>query len=48
VRGSGFVRDLEKLNAAVLLGWRVVAGDTAMALDGRLADLLEHLVRSAT
>jgi hypothetical protein len=47
VRGSGFIRDLEKLNAAVLLGWRIVAGDTMMALDGRLADLLEQLVKAS-
>jgi hypothetical protein len=47
VRGSGFVRDLEKLNAHVLPGWRVAAGDTAMALDGRLADLIEQLVKGA-
>src|SRR6185437_4995976 len=44
VRGAGFLNDIEKQNTLTLLGWRVVAGDTAMALDGRLADLVEQLM----
>jgi len=34
-RGAGYERDCEKLNAAVLLGWRVLRFTTGMVEDGR-------------
>ena len=33
-RGAGFVKDMEKYNAAVLLGWRVLRFTPDQVLDG--------------
>lgn len=33
-RGAGYEKDLEKYNAAVLMGWRVLRYSTAMVMDG--------------
>lgn len=41
VRGDGFERDCEKLNAAALLGWRVLRFTTSMVQDGRALVALE-------
>jgi very-short-patch-repair endonuclease len=39
-RGSGIARDYEKLNLALLQGWRVLQVDTKMVKDGRAIGLL--------
>ena len=39
-RGAGFERDCEKLNTAVLLGWRVLRFTTGMVLDGRALETI--------
>ena len=44
-RGRGFEDDCEKQNAAMLLGWRIFRGTTAMAVDGRLAQVVEEAMR---
>lgn len=42
VRSQGYLGDMEKYNAAMLLGWRVLRVSTRMVADGRaLALLLE-------
>ena len=33
-RGAGFVKDMEKYNAAVLLGWRLLRFTPSQVLDG--------------
>lgn len=38
--GSGFLRDLEKLNEAAVLGWRVVRVTPAMVYDGSAQTLI--------
>lgn len=45
VRGAGFERDCEKLNLAVLKGWRVLRFTTAMVNDGRALSCLELLLK---
>lgn len=42
VRGAGYAADLEKYNAAVLAGWRVLRVTTAMAQDGSVVELLRR------
>lgn len=41
VRGQGFEGDIEKYNAAVLDGWRVLRFTTAMVEDGRALETIE-------
>ena len=40
-RGSGFMRDLEKYNKAVLLGWRVLRYSPEQMMDEAIRDLKE-------
>ena len=40
VRGKGFEKDLEKYNAAALLGWRVLRFTGDMVRDGRAIDVI--------
>ena len=46
-RGSGFVKDCEKYNTAVLLGWKVLRFPTHMVMDNTaiefLAEVLDEL-----
>jgi hypothetical protein len=39
--GAGFLADIEKYNAAVLAGWRVLRVTTGMVDDGRAVALVE-------
>jgi very-short-patch-repair endonuclease len=41
-RGAQIARDMEKQNAAVMLGWRVLRFDTHMVGDGRAVDVIEE------
>ena len=41
-RGSGFEKDMEKLNTAALLGWRVFRVSQGMVKDGRAVQVLEQ------
>lgn len=40
-RGKGFENDCEKLNAASVLGWRVLRATSAMVKDGRALQAVE-------
>ena len=44
-RGVGFERDMEKLNLALLHGWRVARFSTSMVADGRALGVLEQLLK---
>lgn len=44
VRGVGYAKDCEKLNAAVLRGWRVLLFTTEMVEDSTAVDTLEELL----
>lgn len=41
-RGAGFLRDVEKLNEAALLGWRVLRCTPDEAASGKVLDLLKR------
>jgi very-short-patch-repair endonuclease len=41
-RGEGFERDLEKLNTAALIGWRVLRVTPRMIEDGRAIELIRR------
>lgn len=43
-RGSGFVKDIEKYNSAVRLGWRVVRCLPSTLYDAATIDLLRALL----
>jgi very-short-patch-repair endonuclease len=43
-RGTGFENDCVKINAAILLGWRVLRFTPAMIEDGRAIKVLEELL----
>lgn len=45
-RGSGYEQDCEKINEAVLLGWRVLRVTGDMVKDGRALALVERAVSS--
>lgn len=45
VTGAGYSRDLEKLNTALIMGWRVLRVTPAMVEDGRALAWLETLLR---
>jgi len=42
-RGKGYENDMEKLNEAVLRGWRVLRFSTGMVNDGRALGVVERL-----
>jgi len=44
-RGSGFVADCEKYNAAVLAGWKVLRFTEGSVLDGSAVELVARLLR---
>lgn len=44
-RGAGFERDMEKLNLALLHGWRVARFSVAMVRDGRALATLSQLLK---
>lgn len=46
-RGSGLTRDVEKHNAATLLGWRVLRATSNMVRDGRAVTLIEEALAQA-
>lgn len=46
-RGSGYVKDLEKYNAAALLGWRVLRVTTQQVTNGYAAELVRFAVTDA-
>jgi len=41
-RGSGFEKDIEKLNEAALIGWRVLRVTPAMIRDGRAIRIIKR------
>jgi very-short-patch-repair endonuclease len=45
--GLGYERDCEKLNAAVLLGWRVLRVTTNMVRDGRAVAVVAEALTAA-
>lgn len=45
-RGSGFTRNVEKYNAATMLGWRVLRATSNMVRDGRAVTLIEEALES--
>ncbi|WP_298337643.1 hypothetical protein [Ferrimicrobium sp.] len=46
-RGAGYVNDLEKYNAATLLGWRLLRVTPEMVSDGTALSLIEALLNNA-
>lgn len=42
-RGSGFIKDIEKYNAATIMGWRVLRFDPARIQSGAAIDDLKSL-----
>lgn len=44
-RGVGVERDMEKLNEAIVCGWRVLRFSTGMVKDGRALATLERLLK---
>ena len=44
-RGAGIAKDFEKLNEAILLGWRVFQFETGEISNGRAAVLLSRVLR---
>lgn len=44
-RGSGFMRDMEKYNAAALAGWRLLRVTPQMVTNGEARALLERALR---
>ena len=46
-RGAGFAKDCEKLNAAAILGWRVLRFDNHMVRDGRALATIEAALKDA-
>lgn len=45
-RGKGFENDMDKLNEAQILGWRVLRFSTGMVQDGRALGVVERLLRA--
>lgn len=45
-RGAGFVKDLEKMNAAVLAGWRVLRFTPSQVSDGTALNTIERLLKT--
>jgi hypothetical protein len=46
-RGKGFLNDIEKLNAAVVMGWRVVRATPQQVQRGDIFPLLQELLTPA-
>ena len=46
VRGKGFENDMEKLNEALIRGWRVLRFSTGMVNDGRALTVLERALKA--
>lgn len=46
-RGSGIVRDIDKGNAAIAAGWRVLRATSDMVNDGRAIALVKDVLKSA-
>ena len=46
VRGSGFERDAEKRNAAVMAGWRVLHFTPRLVKSGAAVQAIESLMRT--
>lgn len=44
--GSGFLKDMEKYNAAVLLGWRVLRVTPRMVASGEALTLVERALKA--
>lgn len=47
-RPAGILRDIEKYNAATMLGWRVLRATTAMVEDGSALELVAAALSSAS
>lgn len=45
VRGKGYLGDMEKLNEAAVLGWRVLRVSREHIEDGRALDWVERIIR---
>ena len=45
-RGAGVEKDMEKLNEAAILGWRVLRVSTGMVADGRALGFIERVLMS--
>jgi hypothetical protein len=45
-RGKGYEKDCSKLNAATLLGWRVLRFTTAMVADGRALATIQQALEN--
>lgn len=45
IRPEGFRKDCIKLNSAVLMGWRVLRGDSMMVKDGTLLDAIAEALK---
>jgi hypothetical protein len=43
-RGKGFINDLEKLNAAVVMGWRVIRSTPRQVKSGEIFPVLQELL----
>lgn len=43
---SSMAKDFEKYNMATLMGWKIYRGTTEMAVDGRLAEIVEEALRN--
>lgn len=47
-RGAGMVKDMEKYNAAALLGWRVLRVTPSQIVNGEALNLVEQMLGSGT
>lgn len=45
-RGAGFMKDMEKYNAAALLGWRLIRITPSMLEQGKTADLVKGALQA--
>ena len=43
-RGSGFVKDIEKYNAAAMLGWRVLRFTPGMVKSGKAVEMAQEAI----
>ena len=47
-RGAGVEKDMEKLNEAAILGWRVLRVSTGMVSDGRALGFIERVLKGVS